>query len=219
MNRLVLVHGFTQTANSWSGIVQRLAGHEVITPEIVPRDDLWQTAETLAAHGPATYIGYSMGGRLALHLALQHPDVVDRLVVLGATGGIDDEAERAARRSSDEVLARSIETDGVDTFLDQWVSQPMFANVPRGDERQRDPEVLTASLRALGTGTQEPLWSRLHELAMPVLVLAGARDEKFVALGRRLAASVGDNARFDVVPDAGHAAHLEQPDAFVALLH
>jgi 2-succinyl-6-hydroxy-2,4-cyclohexadiene-1-carboxylate synthase len=219
MTRLVLVHGFTQTASSWSGIVQRLAGHDVITPDIVPRGDLWQTAESLAAYGPRTFVGYSMGGRLALHLALQRPDVVERLVVLGATGGIDDDEERAARRTSDEALAQSIETDGVDAFLERWLSQPMFANVPRGDERQRNPEVLMASLRALGTGTQEPLWSRLHELAMPVLVLAGARDEKFVALGQRLAVTIGDNARFEVVPDAGHAAHLEQPHAFVALLH
>jgi 2-succinyl-6-hydroxy-2,4-cyclohexadiene-1-carboxylate synthase len=219
MSRLVLVHGFTQTADSWSGVVRRLTGADVITPDIVPRADLWQTAEPLAAHGPATYVGYSMGGRLALHLALQRPDVVERLVVLGATGGIDDDAERAARRASDEGLAHSIETDGVDAFLDQWLNQPMFANVPRGDDRQRNPDVLVASLRVLGTGTQEPLWSRLHELEMPVLVLAGARDEKFVALGRRLAAAIGDNARFEVVPDAGHAAHLEQADAFVALLH
>src|SRR5256885_13926321 len=136
-----------------------------------------------------------MGGRLALHLALQRPDVVERLVVLGATGGIDDEGERAARRASDEALAKSIEAKGVDAFLEQGLGQPMFANVPRGNGRQRDPTILMSSLRALGTGTQEPLWSRLNELEMPVLVLAGARDEKFVALGRRLADTIGDNAR------------------------
>jgi 2-succinyl-6-hydroxy-2,4-cyclohexadiene-1-carboxylate synthase len=209
----VLVHGFTQTAASWRGVVH---GRGV---EVQPQADLWSTAAWLGTTaGAGEYVGYSLGGRLCLHLALARPDLVQRLVVLGAHPGIEDAAERAARRAADEALAQSIERGGVDAFLERWLAQPLFAGLSEPGERQADTEVLTACLRRLGTGTQEPLWERLAELSMPVLVLAGERDEKYVDVGRRTAAAVGDNARFEIVPGAGHAAHLERPDAFRSLV-
>lgn len=211
--RRVLVHGFTQTAASWDGV---LDGHAV---DVHPDTDLWTTARTIGDQaGDGAYVGYSMGGRLCLHLALDNPSRVGRLVLLGATAGIEDEGERRARRTADDRMAGEIEREGADAFLKRWLSHPMFGHLSEPGPRQRDAAVLAACLRRLGTGMQEPLWDRLAELAMPVLVVAGDLDAKFTAIGRRMAEAVGDNARFATVPDAGHAAHLEQPAAFRAVV-
>ena len=222
MSRVVLVHGFTQTGASWAGIAEALRAddHEVLTPDLATGPDLWAVAGELGdTCGEATYIGYSMGGRVALHLALARPELVRALVLLGATGGIDGDDERAARRDADEALARSIEADGADAFLDRWLAQPMFAAVPPEPPaaRCRDAEALATSLRSLGTGTQAPLWSRLVHVEAPVLVLAGERDDKFGALGERLAASL-PHAELAIVAGAAHAAHLERPEAFLDVL-
>jgi 2-succinyl-6-hydroxy-2,4-cyclohexadiene-1-carboxylate synthase len=184
------------------------------------RADLAGSAELLVPLGPATFVGYSMGARVALHLALRHPAAVTALVLVGGTAGIDDDAERAARRAADDALASRIEAIGTDAFLDEWLAQPLFAGLPADGRgaRSTDAAGLAASLRRAGTGTQEPLWDRLATLAMPVLVVAGERDEKFRAIGERLVAGIGANGALALVPGAGHAAHLEQPDAFLAVL-
>jgi len=222
VSRVVLVHGFTQTGASWSGIAEALRadGHEVLTPELAIGPDLWAVADQLGdTGGEATYVGYSMGGRVTLHLALARPELVRALALLGATAGIDDDGERIARRDADEALARSIEAEGADAFLERWLAQPMFAAVPPepSGARCRDASALAASLRSLGTGTQAPLWDRLATVEAPVLVLAGERDEKFRALGRRLAATL-PHAELATVAGAGHAAHLERPEAFLEVL-
>ena len=230
--RVALVHGFTQTARSWGHVAGRLAHqHEVVAVDAPGhgdssslRSDLWTGAAALVeAAGSATYVGYSMGGRLALHAALAHPGTVTRLVVLGATPGIDDATERAARQLSDDSLADDIERDGVDAFLTRWLANPMFARLPADpldieDRRRNTTAGLASSLRLAGTGVQESLWDRLAELSMPVLVLAGEYDPKFVDIGRRMTAAIGPHAAFKLVPNAGHAAHLEQPDHFLALI-
>jgi 2-succinyl-6-hydroxy-2,4-cyclohexadiene-1-carboxylate synthase len=228
--RLVLVHGFTQTGRSWCHVTPALAEtFDVITVDCPGHGrssaitaGLVDGAALLgAAGGRATYLGYSMGGRLTLHLALAQPALVERLVLLGATAGIDDPAERAARRAADDALAASIERDGVDAFLERWLAQPLFRGLPhdeadRADRARNTVAGLAASLRRAGTGVQEKLWDSLGQLSMPVLVVAGAHDEKFTALGQRLAAAIGPNAQLALVPGAGHAAHLERPDAFLA---
>lgn len=222
---LALVHGFTQTGRSWRRVVDLLGEPDVVTPDLPghgERSDkpagLWTGARTIGLGcGRATYVGYSAGGRHLLHLALDRPDLVERMVVLGATAGIDDPHERAARVESDEALARRLEEIGVAAFVDEWLALPLFAGVPddgRDDRLRNTVEGLAAHLRLAGTGSQEPLWDRLPEIACPVLVLAGERDERFAGLGRRLAAAM-PHATFDVVPGAGHAAHLEAPEAFV----
>ncbi|MCU1463915.1 MAG: menH [Acidimicrobiales bacterium] len=229
MARVVLVHGFTQTGRSWTAIAERLvaAGHEVRCPDAPGhgdsgdvRADLWQAADQLAsAGGLAVYAGYSMGGRIALHTALAHPDLVRGLVLLGATAGIEDDAGRAARRQEDEARARDLERDGVAAFLDQWLATPLLASVPPHaaglEDRLRNTAAgLASSLRLAGTGAQEPLWDRLPELAMPVLCLAGERDERFAALARRMAEAIGPNGSSETIAGAGHAAHLEAPAVF-----
>lgn len=221
------MHGFTQTGASWATVAAGLTGHDVVTPDqpghgerASARADLVAAARLLAPLGPAAFVGYSMGARICLHLALLRPDVVTALVLLGGTAGIDDAGERAARRAADGVLADRLELIGTDAFLDEWLAQPLFAALPAGGRgaRSQDASGMAWSLRLAGTGTQEPLWDRLDELAMPVLVVAGERDDKFRALGERLVAGIGANARLGIVAGAGHAAHLEQPEAFLALV-
>ena len=230
--RLVLVHGFTQTGRSWGRVAGDLAAdHEVVRVDAPGHGRSAAVRATLPeggalvaeAGGPGTYVGYSMGGRLCLHAAVARPDAVAGLVLLGATGGIDEPPERQARRDADEVLALRLEADGLDAFLEGWLQLPLFAGLPADaagldDRRENTVEGLASSLRLAGTGTQEPLWDRLASLAMPVLVLAGERDTKFAALAERLTASIGVNATRALVPGAGHAAHLERPDAFLAIV-
>ena len=232
MARLALLHGFTQTGRSWEPLLPALEEHfEVVTPDLPGhgsrsevRADLWEAAHLVAEEGGhAIYLGYSLGGRVALHLALSRPEVVERLVLVSTTAGIEAPAERAARRAEDEELARSLEEEGLDAFLERWLAQPLLAGLPPDAagldaRRQNRPEALAAALRLMGTGAQEPLWRRLGELAMPVLVVAGERDDKFADLALHLGGWIGPTAGLALVPDAGHACHLEQPAAFLELV-
>ena len=229
MPHVVFAHGFSQTAASWSTIERLLSwrvdeltsialdlpGHGTASDL---RGDLWVAADHLVAQGSAgTYVGYSMGGRVALHVALRHPQAVRRLVLIGATAGIDDARERFERRAADEALADRIERIGLPAFLDEWLSNPLFAGLTEEtaqleDRLRNTPVGLANSLRDAGTGTQTPLWDRLGEIRCPALVLVGEHDAKFRALGDRLVEGLSD-ARLVVVPGAGHSVHLEQPDA------
>lgn len=226
------MHGFTQTARSWQHVADDLAAdHQVLTVELPGHGasshvsaDLVETAHLLAhAGGRATWFGYSLGGRCALHVALEHPEVVERLVLLGATAGIDDDDERTARRRADDELARHLEDVGVDAFLAEWLAMPMFAGVPHDADERAARATNTAagladSLRRAGVGTQDPLWDRLHEITVPTLVMSGERDTKFAALAHRLVDAIGASATIALIPGAGHAAHLEAPEATMAAL-
>jgi 2-succinyl-6-hydroxy-2,4-cyclohexadiene-1-carboxylate synthase len=227
--RVVLVHGFTQTARSWDAVADHLAAdHEVVAVDAPGHGasaaieaDLPAGAVRLGvAGGRATYVGYSMGGRLCLHLAVARPDLVERLVLLSATGGIDDRGERRARCDADDALAATIERDGLEAFLQRWVAQPLFAGLgdpDLGDRRRNTVAGLASSLRLAGTGTQEPLWSRLPDVAVPVLLVAGADDPKFVAAAERMAGLLAQPT-LAVVAGSGHTVHLEQPAEFLAVL-
>jgi 2-succinyl-6-hydroxy-2,4-cyclohexadiene-1-carboxylate synthase len=220
VTRLVLVPGFTQTASSWDGVVDALhPSIDVRVVEVPVRKTFVDTASAIADEGgEAVYCGYSMGGRLCLRVALDHPEVVSRLVVVSATPGIEDERARQLRLASDEVLAEYAEAEGASAFVLHWMSQPMFARVPvnapgLADRRSLTPGYLAHCLRVLGTATMEPMWSRLHELAMPVTVVTGALDEKFTEIGERMP---GEHV---VVADTGHVVPLEAPDALAAVLN
>lgn len=231
-HRIVFVHGFTQTGGSWTEIADHVAhvGYQVVTVDLPGhgesahiRADLRLTADLLAATtGPATYVGYSLGGRVCLHLALMYPHIVERLVLLGATAGIVDDGERATRRDADDRLAAHIAEIGVDAFVREWVAQPLFDGmVPTerdlAERATNTVDGLTTSLRLSGTGTQVPMWDRLHELNLPVLTLAGERDTKFLPLARQIAELL-PRGTHRVITDAGHAAHLQQPDQVTMIL-
>jgi 2-succinyl-6-hydroxy-2,4-cyclohexadiene-1-carboxylate synthase len=224
------LHGFTQTRTSAHEYRTILAGrHEVLTLDLPGhgeahdvRANLDETANLVAEAlgGPVALGGYSLGARVALHVALSHPHVVRRLVLLGATRGIADENDRAVRRARDEELARQIEIRGVDAFLDEWLAQPLFASLGDAAEpltRSRNGAGLAASLRLAGTGTQSYLASRLHEISAPVLALAGERDEKFAGEALAIASAVR-HGRATLIPGAGHAAHLEAPKECAAMV-
>ncbi len=227
---IALLHGFTQTAACWGPFADELSTTHSLVAIDLPghggsgevRADLSQTTELVASSiDRSIVIGYSLGGRVALHLALGHPQLVERLVIISATGGLDSEEERRQRRVADESLADHLEDIGVDAFLDEWLSQPMFASLT-AEQSFRELRAtnaaagLASSLRLCGTGTQESLWSRLGELTMPVLVIAGANDEKFTHLGHRLVESIGTNASIQLIDNAGHSAQLENPAATAA---
>jgi 2-succinyl-6-hydroxy-2,4-cyclohexadiene-1-carboxylate synthase len=229
---LVAVHGFTQTHRSWLEVARRLEGGNHFTLVDAPghggssdvRANLWQGADLLAEiGGRACYIGYSMGARLSLHLALQHPDLVTGLVLIGGHPGIADPGQRASRHADDDALARRVEAEGVRAFVDWWLQRPLFSTLSttaagRDDRLGNTTSGLASSLRLAGTGHQDPLWDRLPDLAMPVLVVVGDLDVKFAGLGRQMADAIGGNAELVLIPDAGHACHLEQPEAFCAVL-
>ncbi len=230
--RLAAVHGFTQTRRSWLPITSRLAQANHFTLVDAPghggsskvRADLWEGAALLGeAAGAAGYLGYSMGARLCLHLGLLRPDLVRSLVLIGGHPGILDAEARARRQADDEAMARRLEAEGVESFVDWWLQQPLFSTLDeaaagREERLTNTAEGLASSLRRAGTGRQQPLWDRLAELAMPVLVVAGQRDDKFADIGRRAAEAIGANAELVLIPHAGHACHLERPDAFSAVL-
>jgi len=229
--RLVFLHGFTQTSRSWNGLVDALGERYAMCRVDAPGhgrspildDDLFGVSRTVVASaGEGTYVGYSMGARILLHAALA-TSAVNGLVLIGGTPGIDDQRERAERRDADRALSERIVQSGVESFLRWWLGQPLFAGLtPSSDDLSarllNTVEGLVSSLRHCGVGEQTPLWDRLSTLEIPVLVLAGSRDSKFEAIGRRMAEAIGDNARFVTVRDAGHAAHLERPDVVADIL-
>jgi 2-succinyl-6-hydroxy-2,4-cyclohexadiene-1-carboxylate synthase len=167
--------------------------------------------------------GYSLGGRVALHVALAAPERVRQLVLVSTSAGIGDEAERAARREADERLALALEREPLERFIERWQAQPLFAGDPldvlaraKEDQRRNRPEPLAAALRALGAGAMEPLWARLCELQMPVVLVAGERDAKYRALAERMAREIA-HARV-VVLRGGHRVPLEDPDGLASLV-
>jgi 2-succinyl-6-hydroxy-2,4-cyclohexadiene-1-carboxylate synthase len=228
----VLAHGFTQTGRVWGSMDRDLAGDHQVTVVDMPGHadstsvaaNLVEGAQLLARAGEtASYLGYSMGARFCLHLALARPELVESLVLISATAGIDDRDERHRRRRADEELAEQLDPSGggapavsVEAFLRRWLDGPLFSGISEEaagfDERMRNRGPgLASSLRLAGTGTQSPLWRRLGELSMPVLIISGADDEKFTALGAQMAATIGPNATRAVVEGAGHAPHLQRP--------
>jgi 2-succinyl-6-hydroxy-2,4-cyclohexadiene-1-carboxylate synthase len=238
---LLLLHGFTGSAEGMAPTAGGLAGafHTVCLDLVghgrsdAPRDPAPYTMERCAAQvagalqalcgGSAHVLGYSMGGRVALALAALHPERVRSLVLVGARAGLADPAERAARRRADEALADRIEREGLERFVDHWMALPLFRTQrglgeaflarARRERLAQRPHGLAASLRGMGAGAQPPLQDRLGALRVPVLVVVGALDERFRPVARDLARRIPD-ARQAVIPGAGHAAHLEAPEAF-----
>jgi 2-succinyl-6-hydroxy-2,4-cyclohexadiene-1-carboxylate synthase len=172
------------------------------------------------ASGSFALVGYSMGGRIALHVALALPGRVERLVLIGASPGIADPAERAARCAADEQLADEIELLAIEEFARRWSSNPLLAGQPgwlQEDRLRNEPTALARALRGLGTGALPSAWDRLAELRMPVALVAGERDHKFRAIAEEMAGAIAE-AESVVEPGVGHAVHLEAPEAVAELI-
>ena len=227
---LVLLHGFTHTGRSWDPVMAALGErYRALAPDIRGHGTASQAqpvtveaviGDVAEAGGEAfTLAGYSMGARLALHAALALHDRVERLILIGASPGIADQAERSARREADERLADETEELSIEEFAHQWASNPVLADQPptvraaaAADRLQNSPTGLARALRALGTGALPSLWGRLGELQMPVVLVVGERDLKFQTITKQMAEAI-PHAEVTVVARSGHAVHLEAPQA------
>jgi 2-succinyl-6-hydroxy-2,4-cyclohexadiene-1-carboxylate synthase len=232
---LVCLHGFTHTGASWGPVVRSLPRrYRVLAPDIrghgsaaeLRPASLGGVVGDVAGLAPAEFdlCGYSMGGRLALHVALAVGPRVKRLSLIGASPGLAEAEERAARLRADEQLAQSIERMTIAQFARQWAETPVLAGLSEElaaavdeDRRRNTTAGLAAALRGLGTGALPSLWERLSELEVLVTLIAGERDHKFVAIAEQMTELIPD-ARLEVVPGAGHAVHLEAPDVVAAIL-
>lgn len=240
---LLLLHGFSGSSASWAEHIPALARrHRVIAPDLLGHGgsaapanpqryrmeqcvaDLLVLLDALDAPR-ADVLGYSMGGRVALSLAVAAPARIGRLVLESASPGLAERLDRAARGAADDALADSIERDGLATFVERWERLPLFASQARLPEERRaalraqrlrsSPQGLANSLRGMGTGQMLPLWQALPGLELPTLLLAGALDTKYCGLARQMAALLPD-ARLVILPDTGHTIHLERPEEFQA---
>lgn len=241
---LLLLHGFTGSAAAWEPLAPTFteAGFGVLAVDLVghggsevPRDparyamercvhDLVMLLDVLGAERAAV-LGYSMGGRVALHLAAAAPERVARLALESASPGLDDPSEAEARRVADERLADDLLAAGLPAFVERWEALPLFASQARlpaaARERLRaqrlrsDPLGLANSLRGMGTGAQGSLWRELPSVRVPTLLVAGALDPRYVSVARAMAERLPD-ARVAIIPGAGHAVHLEEPERFAA---
>jgi 2-succinyl-6-hydroxy-2,4-cyclohexadiene-1-carboxylate synthase len=241
---LLLLHGFTGSGSSWSGHVSELArtrrtiapdlpGHGASGTSAPDRMTVERTADDLTAlltrldARPADVLGYSLGARIALRLTVAHPDAVGRLVLESPSAGIEGPDERAARRAADERLADRIERDGIETFVDAWERNPVFASQPavptgtaarvRAIRLANTPAGLAASLRGAGQGAMEPVQDRLANVTARTIVITGALDDIGRPRAERVAAGI-PGARLAVIEGAGHTPHDEQPATFRRLV-
>jgi len=197
---ITCLHGFLGSPRDWDFL--RDAGFDIETP---PLDAIPEQGDIL--------LGYSLGGRLALHALLAGANY-NRAILVSTGLGIEDEAARAARRASDEAWARRFESEDFDSVMADWNAQPVLAG-PALDRTRDDCD--PRALREWSSGALPPVASRLHELTIPTLWIAGARDAKYLAEAHR-AASLAPNARVVIVEKAGHRVPWEQPAEFVTLL-
>ncbi len=238
---LVMLHGFTGSVENWHPLVGHLEQYTTAilidlpghgrsdAPPDPARYEMTAVARDLAkllqalTASPVNLLGYSMGGRLALYMAVHYPDLVKTLILESASPGLAEAQERLARRKRDEALADAIEREGVAAFVSYWENLPLFASQKRLPEAVRQqlraqrlrnrPHGLANSLRGMGTGVQPPLWDDLTHVRQPVLLMAGELDAKFARIAKQMQARL-PHAQLDIVPDAGHTIHLEQPGAF-----
>lgn len=235
---VLLLHGFMGQGEDWTPVIEALEdeaycvavdlpghGNSVQQPERGYTIDAAarQVAAVMAAEAlqDCTVVGYSMGGRTALYLALHHPARCARLLLESASPGLAPAAARAARRRVDRMRAAQI-MDDFEAFLEDWYRMPLFdslrhhglvdAMVQRRAHNR--PAELAKSLRGMGTGAQPSLWERIATLRIPTLALTGARDDKYVRLTQQMAARA-PQLRTAIVPGAGHNVHAECPDAFI----
>ena len=242
---IVLLHGFTGSAETWTPLRQKLdSAYRVIaidqpghgqssSPPDPDRYRLDRFASDLAFLldsldiERAVVLGYSMGGRAALRFAVDYPRVVAGIVLESTSPGILDPKLRSERRTSDSALADDIERAGMEAFVQRWEALPLWDTqhtLPESAQLQlrqqrlsNDPSGLANSLRGAGAAQEGPMLDSAVGIQGPVLLIAGALDPKYVQLGRLLEKSIR-NSRLEIVPNAGHAVHLEQPDAFASAI-
>jgi 2-succinyl-6-hydroxy-2,4-cyclohexadiene-1-carboxylate synthase len=231
LQTVVLLHGFGGTHRAWDDVIARLDAERYRAlaldlpghgrhAEAPPPITFAACVEHVLQQAPERFVlcGYSMGGRIAMQVALVAPERLEGLVLVACSPGIENPRERAARRASDAELSARLESEPYEEFIERWRAQALFAQDPphvgelaREDQRRNDPHALAEALRGIGTGEMEPIWSRLPEIQTPTLIMAGERDEKFRAIGQRMATLL-PQAQLIEAP-GGHVLPLENADA------
>jgi len=226
---VTIVHGFTQVGACMLPLANllavpcRLIDAPFHGASVDVDVDLWDAGRQLAAStNGGVLVAYSMGARIAIHALLAEPTCATAAVLVSGTAGIADPRLRAERHAADVALADRIEQIGTKAFVDEWLHQPMFSRVPvdpsdRALRCVNRPDALAQSLRRLGQGVQEPLWDRLHEIAVPVVTVAGSDDPRYADNARRIAAGVV-HGRAVIVRGSGHAVIAERPHDVVAAI-
>lgn len=240
---LWLLHGFMGDVADWTGVMEHLEGDYYCCAVDLPGHGRTVTfdhenffamprvadalAEVIEGFGrPVSLAGYSMGGRLALYLAVHYPKLFDAVVIESGSPGLQGEQERRQRRLHDEALAKRLESEPLEQFLTWWYSQPLFATLAADKEQlkqviarrgRQDPKGLALSLRMMGTGVQPPLWEKLASVSCPMHLIVGENDDKFRQIARRM---TEHNSRLTItiIEGAGHNTHEERPEAFTSAL-
>ncbi|MEL6272107.1 MAG: 2-succinyl-6-hydroxy-2,4-cyclohexadiene-1-carboxylate synthase, partial [Chloroflexota bacterium] len=237
---LVLLHGFTGSSVNWQQhadafsrryrvLTIDLPGHgKTDSPDDPARYAMEPVAQDVAAiigehGGSANLLGYSMGGRLALYMAIHYADVLRYVILESTSPGLRTSAERADRKQRDDTLADRIERDGITAFVDFWEALPLWKSqkqlsdeVRQALRQQRlrnNPLGLANSLRGMGTGVQPPLWDDLDKLRLPSLLITGELDTKYMAIAEEMQPYIPSVQR-TVIQSAGHTTHIEQPEQF-----
>jgi 2-succinyl-6-hydroxy-2,4-cyclohexadiene-1-carboxylate synthase len=233
---LTALHGFTETDDVWTEVLAPLK--QPVRCPLLPGHG-WRpcpagttiktVAGEIAAKLPAggDLLGYSLGGRIALQLALDHPGKIKRLVLISSTAGLRDAKEREKRVRHDHAFAEVLEEDGLGPFVSWWESNPALKParvMPRALIEQlrcrrlnQDPRGLAGVLRHLGTGEMSDLWPRLGELKLPVLLIAGESDPRYVDIMKAMAGKIS-GSHLELIPGCGHAVHREAPNELIDLL-
>jgi len=210
-----LVPGFSQTAGAWAEVIAALPLRTEVTALDVPTAPTFiETVDALGDHGGrGAWVGYSMGARLVVTLALTRPELVERVILISGGLGIVDTEARQARAARDDALAARATTIGVDAFLDEWLAQPMFASLPASARRHRltSADAIAHQLRVLGQGQMPPLRARLGDIGVPVLFLTGTDDSAYGAIARDAVTLVSNGTHVEL--EGGHALLHDAPQS------
>ena len=243
---VIFLHGFTGSAEEWSSFFGQINPDYFPIAIDLPGHGKTKILQDVDAYSAALYIdvinnvleyfkiektillGYSMGGRAALSYALAYPQKISALILEGATAGIENEKERETRIKNDTVLIEKLLSEGIDDFINYWMSLPFFRSLKSlsDDEynklvcrkKENSPRELAKSLKGFGTGEMPPLWSKLHLLEIPVLLIAGSLDTKFARINRKMNEII-PISKLAIMEDCGHNTHLENKEEFIILVN
>ncbi|MBN1211111.1 MAG: 2-succinyl-6-hydroxy-2,4-cyclohexadiene-1-carboxylate synthase [candidate division Zixibacteria bacterium] len=241
---ILLLHGFLGGKDDWTEITDRLCENFLTVTVDLPGHgytqvngiDKYYTMPS-CAWGMINFldqlkikkchlVGYSMGGRLALYLAVNYPVRFDKIIIESSSPGLKTAVESKARIKSDKILSRRLETENFEDFLNDWYRQPLFESMPKDTRFKKlfkkrlksDPLLLAKSLRQMGTGAQPSLWAELVKIQAPILFIAGDKDEKFKALAYAMS-DLCKRAEISIINNCGHNVHFEKPLEFYEQLN
>ncbi|MGD7044363.1 2-succinyl-6-hydroxy-2,4-cyclohexadiene-1-carboxylate synthase [Jeotgalibacillus proteolyticus] len=243
---VLFLHGFTSDSSTWETIINKLSKSAMCIAidlpghgkTVMPHNDLSRFSmeevcrdlEFILEHlniRAADAVGYSMGGRTALSFAAFYPDKVRKLILESASPGLENTMEREARNKQDDQLAQFILNEGIAAFVDRWENIPLFETQKKLDievqqkirkkRMQNKPEYLAASLQGMGTGRQPSWWGELNKIKHETLLITGEKDRKFCQIAKKMADQM-PNAKKMLIPETGHAIHVEQPEKFGTII-